>query len=98
MFSDCVLPYDVFHMNRRTKNTINQTLSKLGFLMLRDGSLELGDSTGHKKPDIQFAGEVVKELALEYTMSSKFAKPDYFVPFPVLEGMVSAERLQKQGI
>jgi hypothetical protein len=22
-FAECVLPYDVFHMNRRTKNTIN---------------------------------------------------------------------------
>ena len=41
---------------------------------------------------------MVKELAMEYTLSSKFAKPDYFVPFSVLQGMVSAERLQKQGI
>ena len=98
VFAECVLPYDVFHMNRRTKNTVNQALSRVGFLMLRDGSLQIEDSTGHKKPELTFSAEVVKELALEYQLSSQFIKPDYFVPIPMIEGMQSAEKLQKTGI
>jgi hypothetical protein len=29
---------------------------------------------------------------------SKYEKPDFFVPFPVLEGIVSAEAMEKTGI
>jgi hypothetical protein len=59
--------------------------------MLRDGSLEISDSTGVRKPEIVFAKEVVQELAQEYSFGSKFSKPEYFVPISVIEGMTSAE-------
>ena len=49
-FHDCKIPYDVFHVHRKTKLTIKQKLSKMGFLMLRDGSLEV---KGEKKPEIK---------------------------------------------
>jgi hypothetical protein len=29
---------------------------------------------------------------------SKYEKPDFFMPFPVLEGIVSAEAMEKSGI
>jgi hypothetical protein len=29
---------------------------------------------------------------------SRYEKPDFFVPFPVMEGIVSSEALEKSGI
>ena len=96
-FHNCEIPYDVFHMGRRTKLSIKQSLSRLGFLMLRDGSLEVKD-THDKKPELVNAAEIVGEMAQNYQLASAFAKPDFFVPVPVIEGMASAESLHKAGI
>ena len=76
---------------------MKQQLSRLGFLMLRDGSLEVKD-TQDKKPELAKAKELVGDMASQFQMSSQFAKPDYFVPIPVVEGMASAESLSKKGI
>lgn len=97
-FADCHLPHDIFHLNRKIKNTVNQFTSRIGFLMLRDGSFEVQDSTGSKKPELPFAKEVVTSLSNEFGFASKFTKPDYFVPISVIEGMASSVRLQKHGI
>ena len=59
-FHACEIPYEVFHIQRRTKLTIKQCLSKMGFLMLRDGSLEV---KGDKKPEIKEIEEIMLEMA-----------------------------------
>jgi len=33
-----------------------------------------------------------------YEKPSKYEKPDFFMPFPVLEGIVSSEAMEKSGI
>lgn len=38
------------------------------------------------------------EFASRFQMGSTFAKPDYFVPIPVVEGMASSEAMIKSGI
>jgi hypothetical protein len=44
----------------------------------------------------------LKTLALEmeglYEKPSKYEKPDFFMPFPVLEGILSSEAMEKSGI
>ena len=69
----------------------------MGFLVLRDGSLQVKDPHG-KKPELVGAKETLTDFSANYLMASAFAKPDYFVPVPVVEGMASAESLQKKGV
>lgn len=94
-FHTCEIPYDVFHMQRRTKLTIKQYLSKMGFLMLRDGTLEV---KGDSKPEIKDVEEILLEMASQFEMSSTFKKPDYFVPMTVVEGLASSANMLKRGI
>ena len=65
--------------------------------MLRDGTIEVKDPH-EKKPELTKAHEMMTEFASKFHMASTFAKPDYFVPVPVIEGMASAETLTKKGI
>ena len=58
--------------------------------MLRDGSLEVKDPKD-KMPELPKAKEIVGDMSKEFQMNSAFAKPDYFVPIPVIEGMASSE-------
>ena len=94
-FHTCEIPYDVFHMQRRTKLTIKQHLSKMGFLMLRDGSLEV---KGDTKPEIKDVEQILLEMANQFEMSSTFTKPDFFVPMTVVEGLASSANMLKRGI
>ena len=82
-------------MQRRTKLTIKQYLSKMGFLMLRDGTLEV---KGDNKPEIKDVEEILLEMASQFEMSSTFKKPDYFVPMTVVEGLASSANMLKRGI
>ena len=48
-FENCQLPHELFNVNRMVKMNIKQMLSRLGFLTLRDGTIELA---GKNKPEI----------------------------------------------
>ena len=48
-FSDCELPIDLFNTNRLVKNHIKNVLGRVGYLMLRDGTLEI---KGTKVPQL----------------------------------------------
>ena len=65
--------------------------------MLRNGSLEVKDPH-EKKPELSKAADQVGEFAKNFQLVSNFAKPDYFVPVPVVEGMASSEAYTKAGI
>lgn len=78
IFSSCSLPYEVFHMQRRTKMSIKQTLAKMGFLVLRNGELDLKGAT---KPDYKDLPKLVKEWEKNFDLGSSYSKPDYFLPF-----------------
>lgn len=69
-------------------------LSRLGFLTLRDGSLELSPKS---RPEIPELKSILKNLEIEYNMGS-FDKPDYFAPMQFIEGVVSFESLKTLGI
>jgi methylase of polypeptide subunit release factors len=60
----------------------------MGFLVLRDGSLEI---KGSNKPDFTDLATLCPEWQSQYDLGSAFYKPDYFVPFPTMEGLSSAE-------
>ena len=94
-FHSCQIPYDVFHMQRRTKLTIKQQLSRMGFLMLRDGSLEV---QGDAKPEIKDVEEILLEMSNQFEISSTYKKPDFFVPMTVVEGLASSANMLKRGI
>ena len=67
----------------------------MGFLMLRDGSLEIkGDNT----PEIKDIEEIMLEIANQFEISSSYKKPDYFVPMTVFEGLASSANMLKRGI
>ena len=95
LFNKCEIPYELFHLNRRTKLSIKQELSRLGYLTLRDGSLEV---EGENKPECKNLKNVALEMESQFARASRFDKLDFFLPFPVLEGLVSAEAMEKAGI
>ena len=37
-------------------------------------------------------------MAMQFQMQDTYAKPDFFVPIPVIEGLASSEALSKKGI
>jgi hypothetical protein len=49
VFEKCQLPYELFNVNRMIKMNAKQMLSRLGFLTLRDGTLEI---KGENKPEL----------------------------------------------
>ena len=49
IFTRCELPNELFNSNRLVKTKIKQMLGRVGFLMLRDGSLEI---KGANCPDL----------------------------------------------
>lgn len=58
-FNKCEIPFDLFHLNRRTKLTIKQQLSRLGYLALSDGSLEV---QGETKPELKNLKTLASEM------------------------------------
>ena len=84
----------MFHTQRRTKLTIKQYLSKMGFLMLRDGTLEV---KGDSKPEIKDVEEILLEMASQFEMSSTFKKPDYFGKFGKIHKVVINHSTQYAG-
>lgn len=65
-------------------------LSRLGFLALRDGSLELA---GKNKPELTELKNLLLNLESEFDIKG-FEKHDFFAPFPFLEGIVSADTMK----
>lgn len=61
-------------------------MSRLGFLVLRDGSIEVQDKN---KPELAELKGILNELEFEYDIKA-FEKPDYFAPFPFIEGVVNS--------
>lgn len=50
------------------------------------------------KPECKNLKTVALEMEALFGKASKYDKPDFFVPFPVLEGVVSSEAMEKSGI
>jgi hypothetical protein len=48
-FENCQLPHEIFNVNRMVKMNIKQMLSRLGFLTLRDGTVEVA---GKNRPEL----------------------------------------------
>ena len=96
IFTKCELPNEVFNANRLIKTKIKQSLARVGYLMLRDGTLEV---KGENKPDLAVPeiANVLQELESEFNMK-KFDKPDYFANFNFVEGLVSSEEFRKKGL
>jgi hypothetical protein len=77
------------------KMNIKQMLSRMGFLTLRDGTIEV---QGKSKPDIPDFKSLLASLEQEYDLGSEFQKPDYFASFPFIEGLTSADNMKTHGI
>ena len=67
----------------------------MGFLAMRDGSIEV---KGENKPQLNELVKLAKESELMFELGSAFKKPDYFVPFPLAEGLASSQELSSKGI
>lgn len=90
VFEKCELPYEIFNVNRMAKNNSKQMLSRLGFLTLRDGSIELAQKNRPELPELK---SILRSLERDYNLGN-FDKPDYFTPFPFLEGAISFENMR----
>ena len=78
------------------KTKIKQYLGRVGYLMLRDGSLEV---KGNNKPELATKENAEMLVDLESTFElPTFEKPDYFASFSLVEGLVSAEEFRKRGM
>ena len=87
LFEKCALPSEIFNVNRMAKNSVKQTLSRLGFLVLRDGSIDISEKNRPELPELK---SIIADLESQYQIPD-FAKPDYFAPFPFIEGVISFE-------
>jgi hypothetical protein len=94
LFEKCSLPYELFNVNRMVKMNSKQMLSRMGFLALRDGSIEL---QAKNKPEVADLKQILTAQSLEYELP-QFSKPDFFAPFPFVEGVISADTYKTQGI
>eukprot|EP00347_Sterkiella_histriomuscorum_P005933 403354707 len=94
VFEKCALPRELFNVNRMVKMNYKQAMSRFGFLALRDGSLELNPKN---RPEVVDMKKILLDYEQDYDLGS-FTKPDYFVPFPFLQGLISYESLRTQGI
>ena len=96
VFSKCILPNELINAQRMVKIKIKQLLGHVGFLMLRDGTLEIKG----KKPEFNL--NAVKAIALDmesaYTFEDKFMKPDFFTSFSFVEGLMSAQQMSQKGV
>lgn len=73
------------------KMNIKQTISRLGFLTLRDGTIEVA---GKNKPELPNFKNLLADLETEFDLGSGYSKPDYFSSFPFIEGVISAESMK----
>jgi len=94
-FEGCQLPHELFNVNRMVKMNIRQMLSRLGFLTLRDGTIEVA---GKNKPELQSFKSILSQLETEFDLGPSYSKPDYFSSFPFIEGVISSENMKTQGI
>ncbi len=74
---------------------MKQMLSRLGFLTLRDGNI---DVSGKNKPELPDFKNILQNLENEFDLGSGYSKPDYFSSFPFIEGVISAENMKTSGI
>ena len=95
MFSKCQIPSELFHINRLVKNKIKAVTGRLGYLMLRDGTIEIkGDNIPQLADNTR---EVVVDLEEEYKLTA-FSKPDYFVSAALVDGLISSQEFSKKGM
>ena len=76
-FAKCQLPIELFNVNRMVKTKIKQSLGRVGYLMLRDGTIELKGDTSHL--DLECA-EILQDLETNFELEP-MSKPDYFAPY-----------------
>lgn len=94
-FENCQLPSEIFNVNRMVKMNSKQMLSRLGFLTLRDGTIEVA---GRNKPEMPEFKHILAQLEQEFDLGGGFQKPDYYCSFPFVEGVVSADSMKANGI
>jgi hypothetical protein len=94
-FENCQLPSELFNVNRMVKMNTKQILSRLGFLTLRDGTIEV---KGQNRPEMPDFKRILASLEESYDLGSSFSKPDYFCSFPFVEGVISADSMKTNGI
>lgn len=75
--------------------TIKQVLGRMGYLVLRNGKVEI---KGQNKPEFKDLPNLSHEWSQHFDLGSAFSKPDYFLPFAAAEGLTSAEQIQSKGI
>lgn len=94
-FENCQLPVELFNVNRMVKMNQKQMLSRLGFLTLRDGQIEV---KGQNRPEMPDFKRILASLEESFDLGSSFSKPDYFCSFPFVEGVISADSMKVNGI
>ncbi len=68
-FENCQLPSELFNVNRMVKMNMKQMLSRLGFLTLRDGTIEV---QGKNKPEIPIFKQILGSLEQDYDLGGGF--------------------------
>lgn len=53
---------------------------------------------GEFKPETKSLKTIALEMEAQFERVSKYEKPDFFLPMPVFEGIVSSEAYEKKGI
>lgn len=96
IFSKCTMPRELINAHRLVKTKMKQVLGRVGFLMLRDGSLEVKGN----KPELNtnVVQGIIQDLESAYHVEDKYMKPDFFASFPFVDGLVSAQEMSKRGM
>lgn len=98
LFSKCSDSHELFNTNRMAKMKIKQVLGRVGYLMLRDGSMMINGEKN--RPDLanDDTVKVLRDMESAIEGDPKFLKPDYFASAPFIEGLMSANEFAKRGM
>jgi methylase of polypeptide subunit release factors len=105
-FRNCKTPNEIFNLSRNIKFDLKMKLSRIGFILLRNGEV----SVLHKEGSILQNNANIQEINREFIKKhevmllenqndeSKFSRYDYYISAEMLEGIISANNYIQKGI
>lgn len=109
-FRNCKTPDQIFNLSRTIKLNIKMKLARFGFILLRNGEVNILHKEGSILQNNSNIQSICREFIKRHEVillenpcvfnsdQSKFAKYDYFLSSEIFEGIISANNYIQKGI
>jgi tRNA1(Val) A37 N6-methylase TrmN6 len=107
-FRNCKTPAEIFNLSRNIKFEIKMKLSRFGFVLLRNGEVNILHKEGSIIQNNVNIQKICKEFINNHELmimnspnayeENKFNKYDYFLSAEMFEGIISANNYVQKGI